>query len=66
MIDSVVVIYPDVTAVKNVEEDLRSTGIPSEEIRVDNDQFKVLVTVPNTTRPEMLEILKRRNPTEVH
>jgi hypothetical protein len=66
MTHSVVATYQDVTAVKNVQEDLRSTGIPSEKIHVDNDHFKVLVTIPDTTRPEILEILKRHNPTEVH
>lgn len=66
MTESVVATYNDVTTVKNVEDDLRSTGIPSEKIRVDNDKFKVLVTVPNTTRAEVLEILKRHKPAEVH
>ena len=66
MIESVVATYNDVTTVKNVEDDLRSTGIPMEEIRVDNDHFKIRVTIPNVTKAEVLEILKRHNPAEVH
>lgn len=66
MTDAVVATYNDVTTVKNVEDDLRSTGIPMDEIRVDNENFKVRVTIPSTTKPEVLEILRRHNPAEVH
>ena len=66
MTDAVVATYNDVTTVKNVEDDLRSTGIPMEEIRVDNDHFKVRVTIPHATKAEVLEILQRHRPTEVH
>ena len=66
MIEAVVATYKDITAVRNVEDDLRSTGIPMEEIRIDNDNFKVRVTIPNVTKAEVLEILKRHKPAEVH
>ena len=66
MTEAVVATYNDVTTVKNVEDDLRSTGIPMDKIRVDNEHFRVRVTIPNVTRPEVLEILKRHNPKEVH
>jgi hypothetical protein len=66
MTEAVVATYNDVITVKNVEDDLRSTGIPMEEIRVDNDNFKIRVTIPNVTKAEVLEILKRHNPAEVH
>jgi hypothetical protein len=66
MIEAVVATYNDVTTVKNVEDDLRSTGIPMEEIRVDNDNFKVRVTIPSATKAEVLEILNRHKPAEVH
>ena len=66
MTDAVVATYDNVTTVKNVEDDLRSTGIPMEEIRVDNDNFKVRVTIPNATKAEVLEILNRHKPAEVH
>jgi len=66
MTEAIVATYNDVTTVRNVEDDLRSTGIPMEEIRVDNEHFKVRVTIPNVTKAEVLEILKRHNPAEVH
>jgi hypothetical protein len=66
MTDAVVATYNDATTVRNVEDDLRSTGIPMEEIRIDNDHFKVRVTIPSATKAEVLEILKRHNPAEVH
>jgi len=66
MTEAVVATYKDLNTVRNVEDDLRSTGIPMEEIRVDNDHFKVRVTIPNVTKAEVLEILKRHHPAEVH
>lgn len=66
MTEAVVATYADVNAVRNVEDDLRSTGIPMEEIHIDKDHFKVRVTIPNVTKAEVLEILKRHNPSEVH
>ena len=66
MIEAVVATYNDVLTVRNVEDDLRSTGIPMEEIRIDNDHFKVRVTIPSATKAEVLEILNRHKPAEVH
>lgn len=66
MTEAVVATYNDVTAVRNVEDDLRSTGIPMDEIHVDRDHFRVRVTIPNVTKAEVLEILKRHKPAEVH
>jgi len=66
MTNAVVATYNDLTTLKNVEDDLRSTGIPMEEIRVDNDHFKVRVMIPHATEAEVLEILQRHKPTEVH
>ena len=66
MTEAIVATYNDVTTVRNVEDDLRSTGIPMEEIRVDSVNFKVRVTIPNATKAEVLEILQRHKPTEVH
>jgi len=66
MTEAVVATYHDVNTLKNVEDDLRSTGIPMEEIRIDNDNFRVRVTIPGTTKAEVLEILNRHKPAEVH
>ncbi len=52
MTAAVVATYKDVTAVRNVEDDLRWTGIPNEKIRVDKEHFKVRVTIPDATKAE--------------
>jgi hypothetical protein len=66
MTQAVVASYKDITAIKNVEDDLRSTGIPMDDIRIDKDNFKVRVMIPEVTKAEVLEILKRHKPAEVH
>ena len=66
MTEAVVATYNDLITLRNVEDDLRSTGIPMEEIRIDNDHFKVRVTIPSATKAEVLEILNRHKPAEVH
>jgi hypothetical protein len=66
MIQAVVASYNDIATIKNVEDDLRSTGIPLDDIRIDNDNFKVRVMIPDVTKAEVLEILKRHKPAEVH
>ena len=66
MTEALVATYKNVRAITNVEDDLLSTGIPSEKIKVDRDHRKIRVFVPNATRSEVLEILNRHEPTEVH
>jgi len=66
MTAAVVATYKDGSTVRNVEDDLRSTGIPMEEIHIDKDHFKVRVTIPDATKAEVLEILQRHNPAEIH
>ena len=66
MTDAVVATYKDGMTLRNVEDDLRSTGIPMDEIRVDNDHFKVRVMIPHATKDEVLEILNRHHPAEIH
>lgn len=66
MTQAVVASYNDIATIKNVEDDLRSTGIPLDDIRIDNDNFKVRVMIPDVTKAEVLEILKRHKPAEVH
>ena len=66
MTEAVVATFKNVRAITNVEDDLISTGIPSEKIKVDMDHRKIRVFVPDATRPEVLEILNRHDPAEVH
>ena len=66
MTEAVVATYNDANTLRNVEDDLRATGIPMEDFRLDKDHFKVRVMIPGATKAEVLEILNRHNPTEVH
>ncbi|HSN52378.1 MAG TPA: hypothetical protein VLS87_07590 [Woeseiaceae bacterium] len=66
MTAAVVATYKDVKTVRNVEDDLLSTGIPNEKIKVDKESRKIRVMVPEATRPEIMEILNRHEPAEIH
>ena len=66
MTDALVATYKNVRTITNVEDDLLSTGIPNEKIKIDREHRKVRVMVPDATRAEVLEILNRHEPSEVH
>ncbi len=66
MTQAVVATYKNVRAMANVEEDLLATGIPNEKIKIDKEQWKIRVMVPNATKREIIEILNRHDPAEVH
>ncbi len=66
MTAAIVATYKDFKTVKNVEDDLLSTGIPNEKIKVDTDHRKIRVMVPDATRSEIMEILNRHKPAEIH
>ena len=66
MTQAVVATYTNVRAMANVEEDLLATGIPNEKIKIDKEHRKIRVMVPDVTRNEIIEILNRHDPAEVH
>jgi hypothetical protein len=66
MTQAVVATYTNVRAMANVEEDLLATGIPNEKIKIDKEHRKIRVMVPNATKREIIEILNRHDPAEVH
>jgi len=66
MTEAVVATYKNVRVITNVEEDLLATGIPNEQIKIDKDHRKIRVMVPDVTKSEILEILNRHDPAEVH
>jgi hypothetical protein len=66
MTQAVVATYKNVRAMANVEEDLLATGIPNEKIKTDKEHRKIRVMVPNATKREIIEILNRHDPAEVH
>ena len=66
MTEAVVATFKDVKSILNVEEDLLATGIPIEKIKVDKEHLKIRVFIPDQTKSEVLEILNRPMPAEVH
>lgn len=57
--------YDSIDKLRNAEEDLRATGIPSEKIFVYEEAKQIKVMIPETTKPEILELLGRHDPTQV-
>jgi hypothetical protein len=51
--------------VKNVKDDLLSTGIPNEKIFVDEPAKKIRVIMPKETQPAIVDIFERHGLTEV-
>lgn len=51
--------------VTNVLDDLIGTGFPQEKIRSDKTKRQVQVMSPDTAEPEVLEILRRHQPTSL-
>jgi hypothetical protein len=66
MTEAVVATFKDVKSIMNVEEDLLATGIPNEKIKIDKEHRKIRVFTPVETKSEVLEILNRHMPAEVH
>lgn len=63
---AVVASYKDAVTIMNVKDDLLSTGIPDDTIKIDKKHLKVRVMVPEQTEDEIIEILKRHHPAEIH
>ncbi len=51
--------------IKNAQEDLIASGIDREKIFRDDDSGQLKVIVPADIEPEIVEILKRHEPTSV-
>jgi hypothetical protein len=66
MTTALVASYKNVRAITNVEDDLLATGIPNEKIKIDKEHRKIRVMVPDATKAEIMEILNRHEPTEIH
>ena len=65
MNEEVVATYHEALTVRNVEDDLRAAGIPSEKILPERGKRRIRVIVSEATKPEILEILKRHEPVEL-
>jgi hypothetical protein len=66
MTTAVVATYKDAETIWNVKDDLISTGIPTDAIKIDKEHIKIRVMVPDETKPEIVEILNRHEPAEIH
>ena len=58
--------YDSADKVHNAREDLVATGIPQEEIYVDEESNQIKIMIPDVTKPEIIEILNRHEPTQIN
>lgn len=54
--------FEHVNTLKNVSDDLISTGIDQDQIYIDEDKKQVKLVIPAAIEPEILEILSRHQP----
>jgi hypothetical protein len=57
--------YDSTDQVRNAEDDLLATGIPSEKIYVDEQARQIKIMIPEATKPEIVEILNRHKPISI-
>lgn len=58
--------FADKIALKNVVDDLVNKDIPRENLFADEENSQVKVMMPESAKPEVMEILNRHGPTEIH
>lgn len=66
MTRTVTATYESVGTVRNVLDDLVSTGIDREKVFADEENNLVKVMIPDSVEGEVKEILNRHMPTEMH
>lgn len=66
MTEIITAAYESAATLTNVVDDLVSTGIPREKIRVLDDKREIQVSAPGAIQPEIREILSRHGPIELH
>lgn len=57
--------YTSPATITNVYDDLVSTGIPREKIHAEPEQLLIKVISPDSTAPEIVEILRRHRPSVI-
>ncbi len=65
MTETINATYGSIAQAKNAVDDLVSTGIPREKVFLDKKALQVKVISANVTEGEIVEILKRHQPSEV-
>jgi hypothetical protein len=66
MYKTITATYVDKTALINVADELINKDIPRENFFIDEEKSQVKVMMPEYTEPEIIDILNRHKPTEVH
>ncbi len=61
----VTAIYASEETLVNVRDDLVSTGIPQDKIRINKEKRQVQVMSPDVTESEIIEIMNRHKPTQI-
>ncbi len=65
MTEIITAVYASKETVANVYDELVSTGIPREKIKIDADKHQVQVMTPDVSDPEVTEVLRRHQPIEI-
>lgn len=65
MLRTITATYASKTTVTNVVDELINGGLPSEKITSDDAALLVMVKVPETEVPGIMEILNRHEPTKI-
>ena len=66
MYKTITATYTDKMALKNVADELVNKDIPRENFFIDEKVSQVKVMMPESTEPEIMDILNRHGPTEIH
>ena len=65
MTTAVVATYKEAGTIWNVKDDLISTGIPSDSIKIDKEYIKVRVMVPDQTNWPCSGLMSSRKPSSI-
>lgn len=66
MYKTITATYTDKIALRNVADELINKDIPRENFFIDEEISQIKVMMPEYTEPEIMDILNRHKPTEVH
>ena len=66
MYKTITATYTDKNALTNVADELVNKDIPRENFFVNEEVSQVKVMMPESAESEIIDILKRHHPTEVH
>lgn len=65
MAEMIIAKFDSKGSVTNAYDDLVSVGIPQDKIRIADDRQAISIVTPATSEPEIMEILRRHEPSEL-